>query len=103
MGIVRRLGVIDAAIIIAIAASAVAFIPVMNDAGPAVVCVRCDDRVVTIDSAGVAVLRATCRNRICMHTGHIRRPGQQILCAPNHVVIEIMSAHANDAPDAVAR
>jgi hypothetical protein len=38
-----------------------------------------------------------------VHTGHIRRPCQQIICAPNHVVIEIQSTHAADSIDAVAR
>jgi hypothetical protein len=122
---VRRFGVIDILIVTAIAAAAVAFIPVMRDAGPAVVCVRRDDRVIArypldrcaefrvqgaegpvdikIDGEGVAVTRAACRNGICVRTGRVTRPGQRIICAPNHVVIEIRKAHADEGVDAVAR
>jgi len=122
---VRLLGIIDILIAVAIAASAVAFFPVMRTNCSAAVLVRCDNKVVarypcdrgavfrvqgaegpldiTIDREGAAVVHAACRNRICVHTGHIRYPCQKIICAPNHVVIEIESANAGNAPDAVAR
>jgi hypothetical protein len=38
-----------------------------------------------------------------VHTGHIRRSYQQIICAPNHVIVEILATHATDTPDAVVR
>lgn len=122
---IRSFGIIDTVLILAIGACATAFIPVMHNTGPATVIVRCDNRVIArypagrpaafrirgaegpldirIDTGGVAVVNATCRNQVCVHTGHIRRPGQQIICAPNHVVIEIVSTHAADSIDAVAR
>ena len=122
---VSLFGIIDILIIIAIAGSAVAFIPVMRTNRPAAVLVRCDNSVVArypcdrgatfrvqgaegpldiaIDKEGAAVVHATCRNQICVHTGHIRDACQKIICAPNHVVIEIESANAGNAPDAVTR
>jgi hypothetical protein len=38
-----------------------------------------------------------------VHTGRIHCSSQQIICAPNHVIIEIQSTHAADSIDAVAR
>ncbi len=122
---VRRFGIIDTLIIIAAAASAIAFIPVMQVNGPATVVVRCDNNVVArypldrvvafriqgaegpldirIDTNGTSVVKATCRNQVCVHTGRIHCSSQQIICAPNHVIIEIQSTHAADSIDAVAR
>jgi hypothetical protein len=122
---VRLLGIIDILIVIVIAAFAVAFIPVMRTNCPAAVLVRCDNKVIArypcdrcaefrvqgaegpldiiIDKDGAAVVHAACRNLICVHTGHIRYTCQKIICAPNHVVIEIESTNAGNSPDAVAR
>jgi hypothetical protein len=38
-----------------------------------------------------------------VHTGHVSRSGQKVICAPNHVVIEIQKACADEGPDAVTR
>jgi hypothetical protein len=37
----------------------------------------------------VRVLRADCPRQICVRAGAIRRSGQQIVCAPNHILIEL--------------
>lgn len=122
---VRRLGSIDILIIIAVVTGAFAFFPVAGAGGRSEVSVRCDSRVIArypldrccvfrvqgvegpvdirIDGEGVAVVHAACRNQICVHTGHVSRPCQRIICAPNHLVIEVESKNADDAPDAVAR
>lgn len=121
----KRFGPFDALIILVLAAAAVAFIPAMRASAPATVVVRKDnlllarypiDRDVTftvigregplsisIAQKGVAVTHATCKNQVCVETGRIRRPFQQIICAPNHVIVEIVSSQATDTIDAIAR
>jgi len=122
---IKRFGPLDAAIILLLAAVAAAFIPAMRASAPSTVVVRKDntvlarypiDRDVTfivkgkegplsIDIAdkGVAVMHATCKNQVCVRTGRIRRPFQQIICAPNHVIIEITSSQAADTIDAIVQ
>ena len=122
---IRCFGIIDILLIIVITTSAIAFIPVMQNTGPATVIVRRDNSVIArypagrkasfrirgaegpldirIDTNGATVVKASCRNQVCVQTGRIRRPCQQIICAPNHVVIEIVSTHAADSIDAVTR
>lgn len=56
--------------------------------------IRIRDKTVRVDSA-------TCPERICVHTRPISRTSQQIICEPNHIVIEI--SPAKDTIDAVSR
>lgn len=43
-----------------------------------------------------------CPERICIHTGWIKKPGESIICAPNQLVIQIITA-TEDRIDAVSR
>ena len=121
----RLVGPIDVLLILALTLCAVGFIPAMQAASPSTVVIRRDGSIVaryplnsevslTIEGAqgplairighgGVAVTHASCRNQICVHTGCIRHPYQEIICAPNHVIIEISSPHPRDSIDAVSQ
>jgi hypothetical protein len=58
---------------------------------------------VSIDGAHVAVTRSPCREQICVHRGRIRRPGDRIICVPNHIVISITGTRPHTDVDALAR
>ncbi|MBD3240380.1 MAG: hypothetical protein GF331_07330 [Chitinivibrionales bacterium] len=59
---------------------------------------------IAITDGAAQVRHSTCRRGICMHAGPIRYPGQQIVCAPNHVIVEIQHAGSGpEQPDAVSR
>ncbi len=47
---------------------------------------------ISIRDLGVRVLDADCPKHLCVQAGTIRRCGQQIVCAPNHIVIELESS-----------
>ena len=39
---------------------------------------------------------ATCPDKLCQKQGHISKNGQQIICLPNQVIVEIISYQNND-------
>ena len=43
----------------------------------------------SIRNGSVCVLSSSCPKKICMRTGAVRLRGQQIVCAPNHILVEI--------------
>ncbi len=47
------------------------------------------DTVVQIAGGRVRVLSSPCKNKICIQSGAIARPGQWIACLPNRVFVEI--------------
>ena len=55
-----------------------------------------------IRNRAVRVVSSTCPRQICLFAGRIGRTGQQIICSPNHILIEIISSR-KDGPDAVTR
>jgi hypothetical protein len=55
-----------------------------------------------IKNKSVKVLSSTCPKQICLDAAPIRLSGQQIICSPNHILIEIVSSQRN-GPDAVTR
>jgi hypothetical protein len=56
--------------------------------------IRIKDKTVSVDLA-------TCPERICMRTRPISKTSQQIICEPNHIVLEI--SPAKDTIDGVSR
>jgi hypothetical protein len=122
---VKRFAPLDAVVMILFAAMAVAFIPAMRASAPSTVVVREDDKVlarypidrdvtftvtgregpldISIKNRGVAVTNATCKNQVCLLTGRIYKPFRQIICAPNHVIVEITSSHPADSIDAIVQ
>lgn len=44
---------------------------------------------VEISSVGVRVAESDCLRKICVHTGIISRPGENIVCVPNKIILSI--------------
>jgi hypothetical protein len=115
---------LDLCIIAACGAGAVFFFPFVQSHSPATIAVFRDnakvaqyplsqDRTftvrgnggamtVSVENGGVRVLSSSCPKKICMLAGTIRHGGQQIVCVPNHVLIELETA-PKGAVDAVTR
>jgi len=122
---VRRFGIADPFLIALLVVLAFAFIPFMRAAAPAVVVVRRDKTIIArypvdrdmtfrvsgaqgpldicIARHGVSVVRATCKNQICVNTGRISHSYQQIVCAPNHVTVTVSAGAETDSIDALTR
>ncbi len=45
---------------------------------------------VIISDGEVWIQSSPCREKICMKMGHISRCGEQLICIPNRVVVELM-------------
>lgn len=52
--------------------------------------------VITVQDGQVSVTEADCGNQDCVHQGTISQPGQQIICLPHQLWVEI-AASADDA------
>lgn len=120
----RPFGGLDALVIALCAAGALAFWPLFLSHRPATLAVfrdnekiaeyplsdsrivtlqgRLGDITISIRDGGACVLRSNCPKQLCVHAGTIRQTGQQIVCAPNHILIELQSPSGNTV-DAVAK
>lgn len=61
-----------------------------------------EDQVLTVDGAGggynriqvrdgaVSVLEASCPDKVCVHSGTVRYPGETIVCLPNRMIITVI-------------
>jgi hypothetical protein len=116
--------VLDLCIIAACVAGAILFFPFLQSHSPATIAVFRDnakvaqyplsqDRTfsvqgnggimtVSVKNGSVRVLSSSCPKKLCMLAGTIRHGGQQIVCVPNHVLIELETAPGG-AVDAVTR
>lgn len=56
---------------------------------------------VLLSSSGAEVILSDCPTQDCVHTGHISRAGQSIVCLPGQVVIHLEGASDDGAPDIV--
>lgn len=63
-----------------------------------------DTMVIAIENAGVEVIDVHCPHKLCMKSGRITQQGQQIVCAPNHILV-VISGNPNheEVPDGIAR
>jgi hypothetical protein len=121
---VRSFTLLDGALVAALVAGSLFFFPLLtsNTAGDVAI-IRDNTTIATyplssdrlilirgrtgpmeleIKNKAVRVVSSTCPRQICLFAGHISRAGQQIICSPNHVLIEINSSR-KDGPDAVTR
>ena len=57
---------------------------------------------IMIRNNAVSVISSCCLQKTCMHTGSINKTGRQIVCAPNHILIEITSPR-KDTIDAITQ
>lgn len=55
---------------------------------------------VLLSPNGAEVIQSDCPTQDCVHTGHIARPGQSIVCLPGQVVVHLEGAAA-DGPDVI--
>jgi len=55
---------------------------------------------VRLSPDGAEVIDSTCPNQVCVHTGHISRAGQSIVCLPARISVTL-SGGAEDGVDAV--
>lgn len=120
----RRFAPLDALVILALLCAGTAFLPFAASHAPSSAVVYRDNRIVAeyplsspaeffvkgqsggvtvrISDAAVSVVSSRCPRQICRHAGAIRRPFEQIVCVPNHLLIEIRSGGGRDL-DAIAR
>ena len=56
---------------------------------------------VLLTEGGAEVILSDCPTQDCVHTGHISRAGQSIVCLPGQVVIHLEGASDDGAPDIV--
>jgi len=60
--------------------------------------------VLSFEHGGVRIMpmpRPLCPRQICSHGGLIRLPGETLVCAPNRLIVRVLSGES--AVDAVAR
>lgn len=50
----------------------------------------------TITNDGVHMTESSCKDKICMHMGHITEIGDSIICLPNRLIISLESADKNN-------
>jgi hypothetical protein len=113
----------DIVIIIALLVAAVAFIPFMRAESRDTVLVYKgadviaeypldEDKIFYVDGVDgsleieikderVRVRSSPCRNQICVKTGWISESYEQIVCAPNHVLVLIKSEDEEEEIDAI--
>ena len=56
---------------------------------------------IAADGDSVWIAGSDCPTQDCVHTGHIRRAGQSIVCLPAQVVIHLEGAASAGAPDVI--
>jgi hypothetical protein len=59
--------------------------------------------MVRIKNNSVSVLSSDCPHHLCMQIGSISHSNQQIVCAPNHILITISNTKETTVPDGIAR
>lgn len=59
--------------------------------------------IVSIEDGTVRIAESTCKNQICVSNGSIEVVGQQIVCLPNRVVVEIIGNESEKAFDAISQ
>lgn len=120
----RRITVVDIVLCVAVLAAGALFIPLAATSAPAVAVVYRDNRIVAeyplstpveftvtggngdvglrIRDNAISVVSSRCPRQICRHAGSISRPFEQIICVPNHLLVELRSGGGREI-DAIAR
>lgn len=47
------------------------------------------ENVVVIEGGAVRVERANCKNQVCVHHDPVSKPGEQIVCLPHGLVVQV--------------
>lgn len=74
-------------------------ITITRKAGDNQVCIN----IITIENGTVRMDQSNCKNQVCVQDGRIDTVGQQIICLPNRIVIEIIGDESEKAFDAIAQ
>ena len=45
---------------------------------------------IQVRDGAVSVLEASCPDKVCVHTGTVRYPGETIVCLPNRMIITVI-------------
>ncbi|MBN2038167.1 MAG: NusG domain II-containing protein [Chitinispirillaceae bacterium] len=120
----RSLAPLDAVVMALLLCAGIAFIPITASHAPATATVYRDNTVVAhyplsasaeffiqgangrmkarIEHGALRIDSSNCPRQICRHSAPISRPFEQIVCVPNHILIEI-SAGGREEIDAIAR
>jgi hypothetical protein len=115
--------IFDGALLFLLLAGGIAAIPLLGRYGPQTVAVYRDNRligeyplstdrtiriqgelsamVIGIRKSKVSVDSSGCPQQICVRSGSIAAPFQQLVCAPNHVLLEIHSGKTDARFDAI--
>jgi hypothetical protein len=121
----RAFAPLDAVLIVLLAISSFAAIPAIRSHAPPIVVVHRDDSIiaryplsedrqftisgdcgqvqVTIARGKVQITASSCRKQICTRAGAIGKPQRQLICAPNHILVEIQQPNGAVAPDAIVK
>jgi hypothetical protein len=119
---IKRFTWLDGTLMAALLGAAALFLPFMQSRQPDTVVVYRDNAVIAwyplsvnsdftvrgvvgpmkirIERGRARVLSATCPEQICVRTRPIGKTSQQVICEPNHVVLEIESKK-QDTVDAI--
>lgn len=74
-------------------------LPLDDDAGELIVKGSGGESRMEVHGGRVRMVDSACPDKLCVKTGWISSPGESIVCLPNRVVIEIVSA--DGGPDVV--
>ncbi len=110
---IRNFAPLDIVLIVFLLALSIAFWPFFTFHGPGVVVVYRDNAeiakysldvpnictfqgalgplTISIGNKSVRVIESGCPKGICIQTGAIKMNGQQIVCAPNHILITVVN------------
>ncbi len=58
---------------------------------------------IEIGAEGARVVRAPCRNQICVRAGWIRHTGEITVCIPNRVLLRLEGPRPGSSLDAISR
>ena len=61
------------------------------------------DSEINITNGKVKMVSSSCVQKVCVHKGYIEKPGECIVCAPNGIVVKIVSKSETERLDAISK
>lgn len=55
-----------------------------------------ESNTIKIENTGVSIVSASCKDKICIHTGKIKDSSLPIVCLPNKLIIKFESAEESE-------